>query len=92
MDFCLGVARKLSFWSERSDKKTSAEPSTRDGLEAVRTLCLVPLGSPFDRHSVIVFPLTVSNAGKKVSLAFCATRKPTTVAAPAAGPVGDSSD
>jgi len=36
MDLCLGAARKLSFWSERLGKNASAEPSTKDGIEAVR--------------------------------------------------------
>ena len=40
MGLCLGVAGKLSLWSERLGKKVSAEPSTKEGIEAVRLLRL----------------------------------------------------
>jgi hypothetical protein len=33
------------------------------GIEAVRVLVFAPPGSPVDRHSVVVFPETVNNAG-----------------------------
>src|SRR5437899_7903809 len=62
MSLCLGAACKLSYWSE-CWKNTSAEPSTKDGIEAVRLCAFTPPGSSLDRHSVIVFPLTMNNVG-----------------------------
>src|SRR5437667_1359719 len=44
-------------------KNASAEPSTRDGIEAVRLCAFTPPGSSLDRHSVVVSPLTMINAG-----------------------------
>ena len=44
-------------------KNVSAEPSTKDGIEAVRLCAFTPPGSSLDRHSVVVFPLTMNNAG-----------------------------
>ena len=44
-------------------KNASAEPSTKDGIEAVRLCAFTPPGSSLDRHSVVVFPLTMNNAG-----------------------------
>ena len=63
MSLCLGAACKLSYWSECLGKNASAEPSTKDGIEAVRLCAFTPPGSSFDRHSVVVFPLTMNNAG-----------------------------
>src|SRR5256885_17266749 len=58
MTLCLGAACKLSYWSECLGKNVSAEPSTKDGIEAVRLCAFTPPGSSLDRHSVKVFPLT----------------------------------
>ena len=63
MSLRLGAACKLSYWSECLGKNTSAEPSTKDGIEAVRLRAFTPPGSSLDRHSVVVFPLTMNNAG-----------------------------
>jgi hypothetical protein len=38
MGLSFGLARNLTFWSERPETKVSTEPSTKDGIEAVR-LC-----------------------------------------------------
>ena len=64
MTLCLGAACKLSYWSECLGKNVSAEPSTKDGIEAVRLCAFTPPGSSLDRHSVKVFPLTMNNASK----------------------------
>jgi len=45
-------------------KNVSAEPSTKDGIEAVRLCAFTPPGSSLDRHNVKVFPLTMNNASK----------------------------
>ena len=63
MTLCLGAACKLSYWSECLGKNAGAEPSTKDGIEAVRLCAFTPPGSSLDRHSVVVFPLTMNNAG-----------------------------
>jgi len=55
MGLCLGVACKLSLWSERLGKNASGEPSTKDDIEAVRLCAFTPPGSPLDGHSVVVF-------------------------------------
>jgi hypothetical protein len=44
-------------------KNANAEPSTKDGIEAVRLCAFTPPGSSLDRHSAVVFPLTMNNAG-----------------------------
>jgi len=70
MTLCLGAACKLNYCSECLGKNASAEPSTKDGVEAVRPLrpgsgqvcAFTPPGSSLDRHSVVVFPLTMNNA------------------------------
>jgi hypothetical protein len=61
MSLCLGAACKLSYWSECLGKNASAEPSTKDGIEAVRLCAFTPPGSSLDPHSVVVFPLTINN-------------------------------
>ena len=43
-------------------KKCERRPSTKDGIEAVRLCAFTPPGSSLDRHSVVVFPLTINNA------------------------------
>ena len=71
MSLCFGAACKLSYWSECLGKNANAEPSTKNGIEAVRPLrpgsgqacAFTPPGSSLDRHSVVVFPLTMNNAG-----------------------------
>jgi hypothetical protein len=45
------------------EKKASAEPSTKDVIEAVRLCAFAPPGSPIDRHTVIAFPRIMNNAG-----------------------------
>ena len=62
MSLRLGAACKLSYCSECLGKNASAEPSTKDGIEAVRLCAFTPPGSSLDRHSVVVFPLTINNA------------------------------
>src|SRR5947199_9313138 len=64
MTLCLGAACKLSYWSECLGKNVSTEPSTKDGIEAVRLCAFTPPGSSLNRHSVKVFPLTMNNASK----------------------------
>jgi len=63
MSLCLGAACKLCYWSECLGKNASAEPSTKDDIEAVRLCAFTPPDSSLDRHSVVVFPLTMNNAG-----------------------------
>jgi hypothetical protein len=47
---------------ERAPRKNaSAEPSTKDGSEAVRLGAFALPGSPLDRHRVVVFHLSMSN-------------------------------
>jgi len=41
----------------------AAESSTKDVIEAVRLYVFTPPGSPFDRRSVVVFPLSMNNPG-----------------------------
>ena len=43
-----------------SGKNASGKPSTKDGIEAVRLCAFTPPGSPLDRHSVVVFSLTMN--------------------------------
>ena len=63
MSLCLGAACKLSYWSECLGKNAGAEPSTKDGIEAVRLCAFTPPGSSLDRHSVVVFPLIMVEWG-----------------------------
>src|SRR5438093_56089 len=63
MSLRLGAACKLSYCSECLGKNASAEPSTKDGIEAVRLCAFTPPGSSLDRHSVVVFPLTMVEWG-----------------------------
>jgi hypothetical protein len=63
MDLCLGAAGKHKLWSERLEKSASGESSTKDFIEAVRLAVFTPTGSPFDLHSVVVFPLNMNNPG-----------------------------
>ena len=44
-------------------KIVSKESSTRDVIEAVRLGVFTPPGSRVDRHSVLVFPLSMNNPG-----------------------------
>jgi hypothetical protein len=55
MGLCLGAACKHSLSSEHLGKNVSGESSTKDVIEAVRLGVFTPPGSPFDRHSVVVF-------------------------------------
>jgi hypothetical protein len=41
----------------------SRESSIKDFIEAVRPNVFTPPGSPFDRHSIVVFPLNMNNPG-----------------------------
>jgi hypothetical protein len=61
MGLCPGTAGKLSSGTN-AWKNVSAEPSTKNGVEAVRFCAFSPPGSPLDRHSVVV-PLTMNNPG-----------------------------
>lgn len=58
MGLCLGTACKHSF-EANAWKDASGASSTNDIIEAVRLGVFTPPGSPFDRHSVVVFPLSV---------------------------------
>jgi hypothetical protein len=44
-------------------KSARRESSTKDFIEAVRLDVFTPPGSPFDRHSVVVSPLSMNNPG-----------------------------
>ena len=44
-------------------KSASRGSSTKDFIEAVRLDVFTPPGSPFDRHSVVVFPVSMNNPG-----------------------------
>jgi hypothetical protein len=58
---CSGLQTELM---ERTpEKDVSAEPSTPHGIEAVRFSVFAPPGSPLDRESVMIFPLTMNRAG-----------------------------
>ena len=46
-----------------AEKDASAEPSTKYGVEAVHFSAFAPPGSPLDRQSFVIFPLTMNNAG-----------------------------
>jgi hypothetical protein len=63
MGMCLGAACMTKFCSGRLGKSASRGSSTKDFIEAVRLDVFTPPGSPFDRHSVVVFPLSMNNPG-----------------------------
>jgi len=42
-------------------ENASGESSTKNIIEAVRLGVFTPPGSPFDRHSIVVFPLSMNN-------------------------------
>jgi hypothetical protein len=55
---------QTEFVERTPEKKLSAEPSAKHGIEPVRLRVLFALpGSPFDRHSVMTFPLSLNKAG-----------------------------
>ena len=45
------------------EKDASARPSTKHGIEDVPFCAFAPPGSLLDRQSVVIFPLTMNNAG-----------------------------
>src|SRR5437867_8379884 len=67
MSLRLEAACKLSYWSECLRKNASAEPSTKEGIEAARFCAFTPPGSSLDRHSVVVFPLTMNKRARKLT-------------------------
>ncbi len=66
-----GQACKLSLWSERLDKMQAPSQAPEKALKLFvsfdfrsgQVCAFAPPGSPLDLHSVIVFPVTVNNAG-----------------------------
>ena len=54
---------QIEFVERTPGKNASGESSTKDVIEAVRLGVFTPPGSPFDRHSVVVFPLSMNNPG-----------------------------
>jgi hypothetical protein len=55
MGLCLGPARKPKFLKRTRETKASAEPSTKDGIEAVR-LCASLFQSRLSIDTVSSFP------------------------------------
>jgi hypothetical protein len=62
MSLCLGAACKLNVWSERLRKRQTPRRAPNKALNLFAP-CLAFPGSPLDRHSVKVSPLSVNNAG-----------------------------
>jgi hypothetical protein len=58
---CSGLQTELM--ERTSEKDASAEPSTKHGIEAVRFSVFAPPGSPLDRQSVVLLPLTMNDPG-----------------------------
>ena len=52
--------RQTQFVQRTPGKNASAEPSIKDGSEAVHLYAFTPPGSPLDRH-VVAFPLSMNN-------------------------------
>jgi len=53
---------QTKFLERTPGKNASAEPSTKDDVEAVRFCAFSLPGSLLDRQSVVVFPLTMNNS------------------------------
>ena len=49
MGLCRGAASKLNFCSEPPEKNVSAEPCTKDTVEALLLCAFAPPDSPLDR-------------------------------------------
>jgi hypothetical protein len=61
MGLCLGAACITQFIEQTPGKIAIRESSIKDFIEAVRPNVFTPPGSPFDRHSIVVFSLNMNN-------------------------------
>jgi hypothetical protein len=79
MGLCLGAARKLSYWTRIPGKLRAPSRIFKTALKLF-ILCLLSSGLPLDRHSVVLFPLTMNKpayAALRRALIF-AVREPRT--------------
>ena len=54
---------QTQFVKRTPGENASGESSTKNIIEAVRLGVFTPPGSPFDRHRIVVFPLSMNNPG-----------------------------
>jgi hypothetical protein len=61
---------QTEFVERPPEKHASAELSTQHGIEAVRFGVFAPPGSPLDRQTVMILPLTMNNAARWLAWVF----------------------
>jgi hypothetical protein len=54
---------QTAFLERAPETKASADPSTKNGIEPVRLGASLFRARPLDRHSVMLFPVSVNNPG-----------------------------